>query len=465
MKNEGLVFILLLVIILRLPSLFEPLWYGDEGIYLTLGQALRKGLVWYRDIHDNKPPLLYLIAAISANLFYFRLILMVWFLVTVAAFYRLLQLLLPKNRLTWYLGVFALIGLTILTEGNIANAEIFMILPLIWAMFLTARQQRFGLIGLLFSAAFLFKVPAGTDLAAAGLWLIIFPKTKLKNLIKLGLGFFIPVLITIIYYSLMGAFTPYVRSALMQNIGYLSTWGDSQGGLKIRAVILIVALSLFIALAKKLKTNRYFNLTVIWFLFALFGALLSGRPYPHYLIQPAVPGAILISWLISTKKKAVRIIVLSVAVLTIIAYQQIGFWGYPVLQYYRNFGAYLFRRQSLTAYRNSFDPQVEQNYAVADYIKQKTMADDKIFVWGDEPAIYALSRHLPVGRYTVTYHILDFNGFSQTIAAWDKQPPKIVVLMDGETSDWPQMASRLASDYVLAKTVGSARIYRKLEIR
>ncbi len=57
--NPFLLIIILLMILLRIPSLFEPYWYGDEGIYLTLGQAIRKGLLLYRDIHDNKPPLLY----------------------------------------------------------------------------------------------------------------------------------------------------------------------------------------------------------------------------------------------------------------------------------------------------------------------------------------------------------------------------------------------------------------------
>ena len=41
---------------------------------MTLGNAFRKGLVFYRDIHDNKPPLLYLLAALSFGHFYlFRL--------------------------------------------------------------------------------------------------------------------------------------------------------------------------------------------------------------------------------------------------------------------------------------------------------------------------------------------------------------------------------------------------------
>src|SRR5260370_4820629 len=46
--------------LLRLPSLLEPYWYGDEGIYETIGLALSKGRFLYTQIWDNKPPLLYL---------------------------------------------------------------------------------------------------------------------------------------------------------------------------------------------------------------------------------------------------------------------------------------------------------------------------------------------------------------------------------------------------------------------
>ena len=78
-----------LTFFLRLPSLFEPFTYGDEGIYLTLGQGLRKGLVFYRDIHDNKPPFLYLLAALANSFSYYRLILFIWSFATILMFFKL----------------------------------------------------------------------------------------------------------------------------------------------------------------------------------------------------------------------------------------------------------------------------------------------------------------------------------------------------------------------------------------
>ena len=88
-KYKFLLLIIALLLFLRLPSLFEPYWYGDEGIYLTIGHALNKGLVLYRQIHDNKPPTLYYLAALSQTVFGFRLLLLIWMIPTIYIFHLL----------------------------------------------------------------------------------------------------------------------------------------------------------------------------------------------------------------------------------------------------------------------------------------------------------------------------------------------------------------------------------------
>src|SRR3990167_10237118 len=93
-----LLLVLALVFLFRIPSFFEPYTYGDEMIYLTLGNAIRRGLVLYRDIHDNKPPLLYLIAAVAGNVFWFRAILAAWSLTTIGLFWKLVNFLFGKNQ-------------------------------------------------------------------------------------------------------------------------------------------------------------------------------------------------------------------------------------------------------------------------------------------------------------------------------------------------------------------------------
>ena len=85
-----LLVILFAFFLLRLPSLFEPHWYGDEGIYQTIGTAINQGKLLYRDIWDNKPPLLYLVYAIfDGNQFFVRSASLVIGALTVIVFYIL----------------------------------------------------------------------------------------------------------------------------------------------------------------------------------------------------------------------------------------------------------------------------------------------------------------------------------------------------------------------------------------
>jgi hypothetical protein len=180
--------------------LFEPYWYGDEGIYLTLGMALRKGLVFYRDIHDNKPPFLYLIAALAQTQFWFKFISLWWQAATTVAVYKLAEIIfarLPRppdlvgrarndegDRGAILLVTAMFAALMTVFEGNIANGEIFMILPVTVGMLLMISQIsdirnkksdiryqkseiRYFWIGVLFAAGFLFKVPAALDFLAA----------------------------------------------------------------------------------------------------------------------------------------------------------------------------------------------------------------------------------------------------------------------------------------------------------
>ena len=480
-KNPGLVLILLLTIILRIPSLFEPYWYGDEGIYLALGQAVRKGLVLYRDIHDNKPPLLYLIAALAGNVFYFRLILMIWFGVAVGVFFRLMQVLFPKNKAAWYVSTAAMIVLTTMFEGNIANAEIFIVLPVTIGVLLayqwvkkSTNWWQWLIIGLLFAMGFLFKVPAGFDLVAVLIWLVAFAGLRLtdKRPWLIVIGFLTPVVLSVVYYAYQGAFEPYVRSALMQNIGYLASWktGEqsasgftSQSGLVNRGAVLAIVLAGFCFLARRFKLSAGAKLTIVWFLLALFGALLSERPYPHYLIQSAVPAAVLISYFLFGQRKLMKLVVMVVMIVAGWYYYQIRFWHYPVIPYYQNFIEYALGKKSLDKYRSFFDWRVNQIYQVAAYLRTKTLPENRVFIWGDEPYIYALAKRLPPGRYTVAYHVIDFDGYQETMTAWQKHEPKVVIVMAYEKREFPELEAVLKNDYVLVEQIEAALIYRRLD--
>lgn len=433
------------------PTLFEPTSYGDECIYLTLGQGFNQGLVFYRDIHDNKPPFLYLVAAFSHQLPVFRFLALIWKLIGLILIGELAYQLSKK----WLATLLSLLTFTLgylFFEGKVANGEIFMMTPAIAAIYLfwikrkALSPTRAILIGALFALGFLFKVPVFFDFLAL-LTALFFPEIKsLKKKVFWGLilGFTLPIILSIIYYALQGAFTPYVRSALLQNIGYLSSWQGSNQGLFIRGLLLMIATFGLWRLKSRLSFDLYF--ISLWFIFALFGALLSARPYPHYLIQ-IVPALSLLIGLIS-KPKAKSLLLAGAALSLVIAvYHLFHFWWYPLWPDYQKTLSYLTGQIDKENYLKLWGERTAENYHLAQFIRQTTSPQERIFVWGEASCIYALSQRLPPGRYTVNYHLFDFNGFQETLAAIQKTRPKLIIKMIDESRSWPELDQLLSRDY------------------
>src|SRR3989344_3016759 len=91
-----LVIILLLTFLLRFPSLFEPFWYGDEGIFAAVARNLNLGGVLYETAWDNKPPMIYLtyqaiFNVFGVSMFWLRLVTIIAVLTTAAIIYEVAQ--------------------------------------------------------------------------------------------------------------------------------------------------------------------------------------------------------------------------------------------------------------------------------------------------------------------------------------------------------------------------------------
>ena len=485
LKGHWFLLLLAFTFLLKIPALFEPFTYGDEGIYLTLGQAVRKGLVLYRDIHDNKPPLIYLMAALTNSFFYYRLLFLAWSFATIGVFYNFVKLIFPKNR-TWSIAlptiVFAVLTSLPILEGNIANAENFMILPTIGAFFLVFKfldqnkikskiSLKWFLAGLLMSLAFLFKVPGLFDFAALiALLVILISKKNFKASIWyafLGiLGFLLPILITVAYFAYHQALKEYLISAFSQNLPYLASWSAgtmaADNGLPtaliIRAFIVLVVFIILWIFKKKIPQTA--SMIVLWFFFTLFAALLSSRPYPHYLLQVIPPLSLSLGFLGLPKTKiSLKMIFILLSVTLIGAAFSFRFWHYPNWPYYRNFYKYIFRAQSQSEYFAYFGNHTQDIYDLSSFIKSHTQDQDEIFIWGTQPSIYSLAERLPIGRYTVSYHIIDFNGYQQTLETLNQKQPTWIIKTADEKRPFAELDTFLDYNYALFQTINGHQIY------
>lgn len=149
-----------------------------------------------------------------------------------------------------------------------------------------------------------------------------------------------------------------------------------------------------------------------------------------------------------------------VIVLAISAYINIDFWYYETFSYYNNFINYSVGKKSWEEYIDFWD--AKRNYDVASYIKPRTDPADQLFVWGTEPAIYTLTDLLPVGRYTVAYHVVDFNAYDQTMIELQTTFPKYIIDVDN-APEFEELKNFLANYYILETNIDGVRIYRKAD--
>jgi 4-amino-4-deoxy-L-arabinose transferase-like glycosyltransferase len=407
-------------------------------------------------------------AMAGGNQFWFKFIALLWVLVTIWVFYKLAQKVfdLPK----WgYLatGLLAMLISWPKMEGNIANAELFFLLPTLGAMYLLWAKPKIKTIliaGILLGLGALFKMPAVLE---AGIWPIIwlFEKDRewWKKTVVLGAGVAIPIGLSMGYFSLDGSLKQYLTAAWVQNLPYLSSWkapGGEKGIYSLTGRAAVMILWIVGVLITTKKQERRLRVVGVWTAIGLFAGLLSGRPYPHYLIQAggglAVGGMLIICG--SKKEKVLGVAVIGTFLAAAWLFK---FYNYPVIGYYRNFGVWIAGKKSQADYFSWFNSQVPNNYKIAGEIQAGSKPGEKIFIWGDEPMIYALAKRQPAGKYTVKYHIKDYKAERETILNLEKNPPKYIVSF-GKDNELPGLEELVTGSYRQRDQIGGATIYRLL---
>lgn len=464
------------LLLLRIPSFFEPYYYGDEMIYLSLGEGVRQGLPLYLKLHDNKPPLLYLTAAAAGNLFFFKVILAFWSLITVYGFWKLVSSLFPEKKTLHKVStiIFGLLTTLPLLEGNTVNAELFMIGPIIFAFWiLLTKKNNFKnvfLSGTLISISALFKIPAAFDiLGIVVFWTIFIKKENLKEFFKksiyLFLGFTIPIALTFVWYYFAGAFKEYLVAAYLQNFGYVSSWRPSDikepfliknAPLLIRAFLMFLGFGILFFLKKKLSKNFIF--ISAWLLATLFAVTLSERPYPHYFVQSIAPVSILFGMLVTLKSIEQSLVVIPLTLAFFVPFYY-KFWYYPTSTYYLRFINFVSKKITRDEYFSTFSKHVPMNYKIAEFLSKSTNKNDKVFVWSnDSPTIYSLSRKLPPTKYVADYHFLDYSSKEYILDTLLESKPKFIVITPN-SFEFPELYNFVLQNYYIISEIDSSQIW------
>lgn len=463
-----LIFATGIFICLRFPSLIEPNWYGDEGIYQVVGKAIHEGRMLYLQIWDNKPPLLYLIYAIvNGDLYLAKLFSLLTGLMSIIAFY-FLSVNLFKKKTARYISLFlfsTLFGLPIL-EGNIANAENFMLLPtIVAAIFVlkyqqTKRAQLLAAAGLIMSVSLILKIVAIFDILAFLTFLILVSGREIRKHVQsyflFGFSSISLLLISAIYFLINGAFGEFLQAVFLQNFNYVgeeSMFIFPMGILVVKTFILVFVILVIKYLSKKITKESIF--IYLWTAFGIYSAFFSDRPYTHYLLLALPAFCLLIGNLFEKEKGRFFEIV---AILTISFIAIFHFQVYiKNIDYYKNFFNFVMDKKSVVQYETFFDRNTPRDYVIAEFISTNTQEDEDVFLWSDSAQIYALSNKLPIGKYIVAYHIKFYdNADADTRKQIEAIKPKYII----QTAQG-DLINEVLSSYQLKYIISGAKIYER----
>ncbi len=483
---------------LRIPSLFEPYWYGDEGIYAAVASQLMKGDQLYIDAWDHKPPGIFILYTVigyisQITIFDYQFLLRFFNLLfggIVITNGMLLAKLMYNKKLSLLVGIILtiLIGSPYL-EGNILNAEnVFIVLTslgyLIFYRYTYKNKQLTNkiafVIGTLFGIAIFIKIQPLFEML--GLMLLVLMiglrhKIALRRiftyLITLLIFSIIPIFSSVIYFKLQGKLDEFVYANLTYNFSY-ATGSSSQllSPTLIMATLffLFIVLSTGLFLSRKINNKYYFIL--IWLICSAWGASLSDRPYAHYLLQLVVPLSVFIGLIFHYSQKIVNRLKLRKNFLHLVLSAGIIVFllnVFPINKY--EFGYILNKREYYSAaYKyivkgdeDKFMPffwySEKELHSLAELVK---IHGNDIWIWESNSWFIWLNNLEWPTRYVANFHIDEENSLD-VINDLDTNEVEIVVIKKEKQLPKP-IDNYLILNYKLIQKYENYYVYKRTEL-
>ncbi len=270
----------------------------------------------------------------------------------------------------------------------------------------------------------------------------------------------LPLLVSVVYFNSAGTLPRYLAASGLQNIPYLASW-QAPVGMATRVALAALAVGALVIWRKNIGHKPL--LLGLWWIVTLFAALLSGRPYPHYLLQttPAIALGVVMLFVGKERERYALAGLVAILVASIVAFK---FYYYPSLRYYTNFLQFVTSQKTKWEYFETIASGTSRNYQISRLIVDGSSPTERIFVWGDQPMIYALSRRLPAGRYTAKYHVLDFGAQEETLQNLAEMRPRYIISF-GSENQLPGLVDLLAARYRLEKKISAALVFRYNGVR
>lgn len=468
---------------LRYPSLYEPRWYGDEGIFAAVAQNMREGRTLYSEAWDNKPPLIYFTYAgiqslFGTGMFALHAATTCVVLATQACIVAIGAALFGRWRGLVAGLLFALAMDTPIIEGNLAMTETYMLLPVSLAVlaFIVAEQRpgehRTGLYlcaGLLLGVATGYKQVAVFDFGAMALMLALMHERPWRAVEAMAAGIATVQGTIAAYFLATGAFGGYWY-AVVGSLGLYSDMAPAAGPF-VRLSGFLPALMVVAWLARRRQWGEPVTLAMfpaLWLACDVAGATSSTFPFPHYL-QQAAPAAALtlvaLPWTLERERLSLALIgVTGLLVVAVFAGQfAVAFRERRQLdpvRYYRTFLSHQYGTMSDLDYDYEFDGKAIAVNDIVRYIDEDG-AGTTVFTWSELPWIFPAGGYKnPAPYYTSFLGEFIPGARARILRDLQREPPVYVVVSSSSYSPFLGLQGFLDSRYELLHEQGDWRVYR-----
>lgn len=427
-----LLLVIVFSILIRLPYLSVPL-ERDEGGYAYIAWGMEHGEIPYRDIFDNKPPLIYFIYLLTFKVFGYSVeaihfFLMLWVLAEVVLIYLLSWRLFQQRSLSLIAAaIFSLMASEPCVFGFAANTEIFMLLPIIGSYILLLKSEEEQSVkwlifcGLLSGIACMIK-PVGFHNFAGIIIYLLYRALKThdfkrlaKQIVYLAAGFILIPLLLLLYFWSRRSVPDFIYGTFGYNLINYMAIGGSFLDIEVlmnfwrRFVLILKSDLLFWLLCLYAFVSGYKNerkntiLLAVWLVMSFLGVSAGKRFFPHYFLQLTPPLAIGAAWglwrLLNQDIKKFKSywlrLVLSGALIVLSIY-------IPWQANYRYLFQYTPAQISQSIYgRNPF----VEAWQIAGYVAAQTAPSDTVAILGSEPEILYYAKRKSASKYIYFYHI------------------------------------------------------------
>jgi len=470
------------VVLAHAPSFFHRLLDGDEAIYGSIAALMNLGGRLYADGGvDNKPPGIFWVYAATfqlAGTYQMTAIHAVGLVVMLATCGLLFVI--GRSLYGVRAGLLAALIYGVLTgAGNprllATNTEILMMLPLT-ASFLLMLQRKWLWSGALLVAAGSFRQVAAINLLLVPLAIVLMePRDKRLRAAGLFAGGLAGALVAgAALLAATGSLLGFWDWTIRTLYGYASiNWTpslvlmraqDSVVPFILTAAVVWVAAVAFAWRWKRVPPAA--QLIVAWLVISIPGSLAAGHLSWHYFIQVIGPLALLAAFAIDRALDTSRRRLVAAVAIAGLALPMVG-WG--VFDLVSDPLTYDFRAP------------VPAHEKVAAYIRSNTSPQDRVFVWGNWPALYVESDRIMATRFPgflrgfARGSALPPNNWDVSAAVWPalqedlmRNPPALIV--DTAAAGWsdfsmypmsnyPVLAGFVAAGYHVKTTIDGVVIY------